>query len=73
MERAVVLDPQAVDDLRSLRAYDRRAILDTIQRVLPSNPQRIGRSRIKRLRGLGSPQYRLRVGEFRVFYDGGTR
>jgi len=69
MDRAVSLDPQAMEDLRRIRAYDRRAILDTIQRVLTSNPERVGRSRIKRLRGLESPQYRLRVGEFRVFYD----
>src|SRR3989442_14854383 len=26
-------------------------------------------SRIKRLRGMSQPQYRLRVGEVRVFYD----
>ena len=26
-------------------------------------------SRIKRLRGLRQPQYRLRVGEVRIFYD----
>jgi mRNA-degrading endonuclease RelE of RelBE toxin-antitoxin system len=26
-------------------------------------------SRIKRLRGIRRPQYRLRVGEVRVFYD----
>ena len=29
----------------------------------------MSRSRIKRLRGLSRPQYRLRVGEVRVFYD----
>lgn len=29
----------------------------------------MSRSRIKRLRGLLRPQYRLRVGEVRVFYD----
>jgi mRNA-degrading endonuclease RelE of RelBE toxin-antitoxin system len=29
----------------------------------------VSKSRIKRLRGIDSPQYRLRVGEFRVFYD----
>jgi mRNA interferase RelE/StbE len=29
----------------------------------------IGKSRIKRLRGLARPQYRLRVGDVRVFYD----
>jgi mRNA-degrading endonuclease RelE of RelBE toxin-antitoxin system len=29
----------------------------------------MGKSRIKRLRGMARPQYRLRVGEIRVFYD----
>jgi len=29
----------------------------------------LSKSRIKRLRGLRQPQYRLRVGEIRVFYD----
>ena len=32
-------------------------------------PMRVSRSRIKRLRGLRKPQYRLRVGGIRVFYD----
>jgi mRNA-degrading endonuclease RelE of RelBE toxin-antitoxin system len=32
-------------------------------------PTRGSKSRIKRLRGLSQPQYRLRVGEVRVFYD----
>ena len=30
---------------------------------------RLSKSRIKRLRGLDRPQYRLRVDEVRVFYD----
>ena len=30
---------------------------------------RSSKSRIKRLRGMAMPQYRLRVGETRVFYD----
>jgi mRNA interferase RelE/StbE len=55
--------------LRALRAFDRRAVLDIIERVLATTPTRVGQSRIKRLRGVDSPQYRLRVGEFRVFYD----
>jgi mRNA-degrading endonuclease RelE of RelBE toxin-antitoxin system len=29
----------------------------------------VSRSRIKRLWGISKPQYRLRVGEIRVFYD----
>jgi mRNA interferase RelE/StbE len=36
---------------------------------LRHEPGKTSRSRIKRLRGLRRPQYRLRVGEIRVFYD----
>jgi len=43
-----------------------RAALET---HLRHEPQKTSRSRIKRLRGLRRPQYRLRVGEIRVFYD----
>ena len=32
-------------------------------------PAKESRSGIKRLRGIVRPQYRLRVGDFRVFYD----
>jgi mRNA interferase RelE/StbE len=65
----VDFDPLAVNDLKRLRAFDRSAIIETIDRILTSAPTRGGKSRIKRLRGIDSPQYRLRVGEFRVFYD----
>ncbi len=30
---------------------------------------KISKSRIKRLRGLSRPQYRLRIGDLRVYYD----
>ena len=36
---------------------------------LRHEPEKMSRSRIKRLRGLRRPQYRLRVDEVRVFYD----
>jgi mRNA-degrading endonuclease RelE of RelBE toxin-antitoxin system len=36
---------------------------------LRREPEKTSRSRIKRLRGLSRPQYRLRVGDIRVFYD----
>jgi mRNA interferase RelE/StbE len=32
-------------------------------------PRKTSRSRIKPLRGLRQPEYRLRVGDVRVFYD----
>ena len=36
---------------------------------LTHEPTKVSKSRIKRLRGLSQPQYRLRVGDIRVFYD----
>ena len=69
MEFTIDLDPQAREDLESMRGFERAAILDTIGRVLTQSPTMISRTRIKRLRRMESPQYRLRVGEFRVFYD----
>jgi len=36
---------------------------------LRREPAKLSKSRIKRLRGLEQPQYRLWVGEIRVFYD----
>jgi mRNA interferase RelE/StbE len=45
---------------------DVRAALET---HLRRQPEKVSRSRIKRLRGLRRPQYRLRVGDVRVFYD----
>lgn len=42
---------------------------DAIEEHLRFEPQKTSKSRIKRLRGMRKPQYRLRVGAFRVFYD----
>jgi len=44
-------------------------VRDALERHLRNEPTRVSKSRIKRLRGLSQPQYRLRVGEVRVFYD----
>jgi mRNA interferase RelE/StbE len=66
---SIEFDPQAVDDLKRMRAFDRATVLETVERMLSANPTLVSRSRIKRLRGLDSPQYRLRVGDCRVFYD----
>jgi mRNA interferase RelE/StbE len=65
----IVLAPEAVDDLRRLAANVRATVRDALETHLRHDPGRTSRSRIKRLRGLRRPQYRLRVGEVRVFYD----
>jgi hypothetical protein len=40
-----------------------------IEKHLRHEPTKVSKSRIKRLKGLQRPQYRLRVNEVRVFYD----
>jgi len=64
-----VFAPEALDDYRALTARSRAEVRDAIGRHLVLQPTRASRSRIKRRRGLSRPQFRLRVGEVRVFYD----
>ena len=64
----VILGSDAITDLDRLRRYDAVAVVDTIDRHLAIAPTRESRSRIKRLRGQAPADYRLRVGEYRVFY-----
>lgn len=59
----------AETDLDGIRAFFREQILDAIDEHLRYEPTRESRSRIKRLELLDSPAYRLRVGDYRVFYD----
>jgi mRNA interferase RelE/StbE len=60
---------EAESDLDKIRPFYRRQILDAVESHLQHAPTRASRSRIKRLRSFQSPEYRLRVGDFRVFYD----
>lgn len=69
MPFAIILAPEAVEDLRRLTANVRATVRRTLEAHLRHEPEKTSRSRIKRLRGLRRPQYRLRVGEIRVFYD----
>lgn len=69
MRYEVVLAPEAAQAFRSRPAYRRAEARDALERHLRDEPTRVSKSRIKRLRGLSQPQYRLRVGEVRVFYD----
>jgi mRNA interferase RelE/StbE len=69
MRYEIVLAPDAAKAYRALPAYRRAEVRDALERHLRQQPTRTSKSRIKRLRGLSKPQYRLRVGEVRVFYD----
>ena len=69
MRYEIIFSPEAVEDLGTLRAHIRATVTDTIERHLRGEPTRVSKSRIKRLRGINRPQYRLRVDEVRVYYD----
>ena len=69
MRHEIILAPSAVRELHALRADVRSRVRDAIEHHLRHEPTKLSKSRIKRLRGLDRPQYRLRVDEVRVFYD----
>jgi mRNA interferase RelE/StbE len=69
----------AHDALGRLKKYHARQIVAAIELNLRHEPERISRTAIKRLRGkhgrsgpsLQRATYRVRVGDYRVFYDVG--
>ena len=69
MRLEILLAPDAGKALRRLPARIRSEVRDALERHLRFEPTKTSKSRIKRLRGLSQPQYRLRVNDIRVFYD----
>jgi mRNA interferase RelE/StbE len=69
MRYAILLAPEAVEDLRALKASVRATVREALETYLRHEPTKVSKSRIKRLRGVSRPQYRLRVDDVRVFYD----
>jgi len=54
----------------TVKATVRALVRDASEQHLRHQPTKTSKSRIKRLRGVSHPQYRLRVGDdIRVFYD----
>jgi mRNA interferase RelE/StbE len=69
MRFEIVLAPEASADLKRLKAALRAEVLDALETHLRHEPTKTSRSRIKRLRGVARPQYRLRIGAVPAFYD----
>jgi mRNA interferase RelE/StbE len=65
----IVLAPEAIRDLQRLGASRRKEVRKAIERHLRHQPTKTSKARIKRLRGVSRPQFRLRVRDTRVFYD----
>ncbi|MEA1976988.1 MAG: type II toxin-antitoxin system RelE/ParE family toxin [Chloroflexota bacterium] len=69
MRYDIIFSREAANDFKKLSARERATIIDAIEQHLRYEPGKVSKSRIKRLRDMEHPQYRLRVGEIRVFYD----
>lgn len=69
MRFEIIFTVEAEEDIDELKASDRAKILDAIEIHLRHEPEKVSKSRIKRLQGLEWPQYRLRVEDLRVFYN----
>ena len=69
MRHEIILAPQAAGDFKALKASDRAVVRDAMERHLRHEPTKTSKSRIKRLRGIRHPQYRMRIDDIRVFYD----
>ena len=69
MSYEIVLAPEAAEDLEGLKANVRAKVRDGLETHLRHEPSKTSRSRIKRLRKMSQPQYRLRLDDIRVFYD----
>ena len=69
MAYQVVIVQSALKDYNKLtpqvRSYAKQAML----KYLKNEPKKTTKTRIKKLVGLRKPQYRLRVGDVRIFYD----
>ena len=60
---------EAIEDLGSMRAFDRASVRQEITQHLTHAPTHVSRSRIKRMTQPFWSEYRLRVGDFRVYYN----
>ena len=69
MPYEIILAPEAIEDLKGLKAPIRASVKAALETHLRHEPAKLSKSRIKRLKGLSRPQYRLRIDEIRVFYD----
>ena len=66
---SIVVRPEATRRLKAMKRFYARAIVEAIERHLRDEPEKISRTSIGRLRGHQETVFRLRVGDYRVFYD----
>jgi len=69
MRYEIVLTDTAKEHYQTLTSRWQGVVRDGMETHLRHEPTKVSCSRIKRLRDMAHPQYRLRLGEHRVFYD----
>ena len=69
MYYGIVFARSAERDYRKLKQSERAAVRDALNAYLTDAPKKSRKTRIKRLTGLKQPQFRLRVGDVRIYYD----
>ena len=65
---SIEVSPHAERDLAKLPSAIARLILEELRARLSTEPIREIKTRVKRLIGFSPPLYRLRVGDYRVYY-----
>ena len=65
---SIEVSDHALKDIQAIPEAIARLILQEIQARLTAAPYREMKTRIKRLTGFAPPLYRLRVGDYRVYY-----
>ena len=63
------VSPGAEQDVKSLRPFDQKKIVEGMEAHLGWEPTKVSRSRIKQMVQPFWCQYRLRIEDFRVYYD----
>ena len=64
----IVFKPLAIRQLKKMKRYYSATIVGAIEKRLSEEPEKI-QGAIKRLRGRQATTFRLRVQDYRVFYD----
>ena len=65
----IVFKPLAIKQLKKIKRYHAVSIVDAIENQLSEEPEKVHGSVIKRLRGKQRSTFRLRVQDYRIFYD----
>ena len=69
MRYQILLSPEALEDLRDMKAHVRSEVRDALETYLRHQPTKTSKVRTRRLREISRPQYRRKVGDVRVFYE----